>query len=500
MKHLILILLFFPTPCGAQSITISATEDTACLGSTVKFTAVALGVSSRHYQWQVNGAAVGADSAGYITDSLRNNDTVSCLLTTLTHSVVATSNYKVMTMDTMPYAGMIVGTASEVCVGASITLSATVGGGTWSSSGKYNTDGVKLDGGVDGIFTGQGSNTWEAAGDAQFDMVIYFVSNTCGSDSDTKSIFVKPLPDVYFEVKPPAVCVGDYTFAASHGFSIHSTYGYTSVSGGVITGVKEGTDKLYSSGTNACGSYTYQMSVYVLPAIGSLVMNSGDLSTICVNAVDTILFSSSVQYLTWKCTSGAVEIEPYGNSAILTGIEEGTTTITFRASNSLCLNKEAAISIKVNPTPAPYPATIELLKGSTTTLTDDMPNGIWSSSNETVAKIDPVTAVLSGVSEGIATIRHTTDAGCYSEDKVHVMTNVVDITLFPNPATNEFVLQQARALYSDYIVTNSVGEEVLSGALQKGYNVISIERLARGLYFVKTTGDKNKTIIKLIKE
>ncbi|MFY7884789.1 MAG: Ig-like domain-containing protein, partial [Dolichospermum sp.] len=45
--------------------------------------------------------------------------------------------------------------------------------------------------------------------------------------------------------------------------------------------------------------------------------------------------------------------------------------------------------------------------GSTTLLTCATPNGVWSSSNPSVASINPTTGEVTGVSAGVVTITYT---------------------------------------------------------------------------------------------
>lgn len=65
-----------------SSVAIQSNVTTACAGSTVIFTATPTnGGTSPIYQWQVNGGNVGSNSNTFNTNSLNNNDLVSCILT-----------------------------------------------------------------------------------------------------------------------------------------------------------------------------------------------------------------------------------------------------------------------------------------------------------------------------------------------------------------------------------------------------------------------------------
>ena len=140
-----------------------------------------------------------------------------------------------------------------------------------------------------------------------------------------------------------------------------------------------------------------------------------------------------------------------------------------------------------------------MLENGSVSVQDSTVSGGWTCANNSIATID-TSGLLRGIRTGITTITHTTDAGCFSEDKVRVITRAEAISLFPNPATHEIVIQQDMLLYSHYHVMNILGQAVLSGALRKGYNVIELEGLARGLYFVEVSDRNDKSIFKLLKE
>lgn len=108
------------------------------------------------------------------------------------------------------------------------------------------------------------------------------------------------------------------------------------------------------------------------------------------------------------------------------GLKEGTAIYTVSANGNTTpeLQKEFTVVVKENPITS---ATIknaagaEILRGETLTMegayttredesvhkTTDDPTMVWSSSDETVAKVDPATGVVTGVKEGKATITLT---------------------------------------------------------------------------------------------
>src|SRR6185369_10727161 len=93
--------------CGAPvaSVSIAQTVGTnpQCAGSSVTFTATPTnGGTTPVYQWQVNGANVGTNSATYTTSSLTNGQMVTCIMTSNLGGVTgspATSNIITMAVN-----------------------------------------------------------------------------------------------------------------------------------------------------------------------------------------------------------------------------------------------------------------------------------------------------------------------------------------------------------------------------------------------------------------
>lgn len=77
-------------------------------------------------------------------------------------------------------------------------------------------------------------------------------------------------------------------------------------------------------------------------------------------------------------------------------------------------------TVTVNPSPAPITGTLNVCAGSTTTLACATTGGIWSSSAQETAVVDPGTGVVTGIIAGETNIFYTIGTGCSVTEKVKV--------------------------------------------------------------------------------
>ncbi|MCX6303627.1 MAG: M14 family zinc carboxypeptidase [Bacteroidetes bacterium] len=136
------------TSCASTvpvSVSIAASANPVCQGSTVTFTATpANGGTTPAYQWKVNGTNVsGASSVSYVY-APATNDQVTCVLTSNASCITgnpATSNTITMTVTpVLPVSVSITASGNPVCAGTSVTFNpAPVNGGTPSYQWFKNT-------------------------------------------------------------------------------------------------------------------------------------------------------------------------------------------------------------------------------------------------------------------------------------------------------------------------------------------------------------------------
>jgi hypothetical protein len=127
----------------APSVSITATATTICAGTNVTFTAAPTNGGAPSYQWKLNGANVGTNSATYQNATLANNDIVTVVMTsslTCITQPTATSNAITMTVTSPVTPSVsIAATATTICAGTNVIFTATpTNGGTPSYQWKLN--------------------------------------------------------------------------------------------------------------------------------------------------------------------------------------------------------------------------------------------------------------------------------------------------------------------------------------------------------------------------
>lgn len=286
----------------------------------------------------------------------------------------------------------------NVCEGVSVSLTHSISGGTWTASNANATVGSTT-----GLLTGV------TAGAVN---ITYTASPGCVK---SQMMTVKSVPASITGTL--TTCAGGTTIlsSASSGgtwSSSNTSVAVVGSSSGVVTGVASGAATVtYTSGSTGCHR-TAVVTVSSLPDVGTITGPSS------VAMGSTITLSDSVTGGVWSSSDPAVAV--IGTSGVVSGISPGTVTISYTVSNS-CGIASATRSLTVG-LPA-IAGTATVCSGSTTTLSNAVGGGTWSSSNTARATVGSATGVVSGVSAGTATISYSSTSG--------IVTIVVTVNSMP---------------------------------------------------------------------
>ncbi|UAY51209.1 Ig-like domain-containing protein [Ferruginibacter albus] len=230
--------------------------------------------------------------------------------------------------------------------------------------------------------------------------ITYTNSNGC---QKTVTVTVTNLPTITGNL---SVCLnkttqltGSPTAAASNAWVSSNTLVATISNSGLVTAVSVGTSKIIYTNSNA-DTVSAVITVNDLPTItGTLAVSTGSTSQLTGSA--TAAASNA-----W--VSSNTSVATIDNTGLVSGLADGTTTITYTNSNGCTIT--AVVSVSSNPI---ISGKLNVCVNGTTQLTATTPPATptaWSSSDLSVATVDN-TGLVSGTASGTATITYTNAAG-----------------------------------------------------------------------------------------
>jgi subtilisin-like proprotein convertase family protein len=448
------------TGCVRTAVVTVSTPPTAiggvasvCVGFTTTLTDATTGGT-----WSGGAAGIATISSSGVVTGGPGTGTATITYTT------GCSVTKVVTVNAGP--GTISG-PSSVCVGQTIALTSSSGGGSWSSSNLA----VGTIGSSSGILGGVTSGT-------------ITVTNSLGSGGCSSTMIVTVTPSPAAIGGTTSICVGactTLTDASTGGtWSISPAGVATIISGtGLMCGSAAGTATVtYATGcptttvitvnalpgaitgtlsvcsgsattvADATTGGTWSSSNSAVASIGSLtgIITGGSVSVattatitysmptgcvktaiVTVNPLPTSITSTpagmqvcigSTIALTGAPTGGTwlssdITIATVGSTTgVVTGIAAPTTPGTVTITYTLPTGCTLASTVTVNPLPSVVSGTLTVCPGTTTTLSDPTSGGVWSSSLPTTASVGTSTGIVMGIAPGTATIAYTLTTGC----------------------------------------------------------------------------------------
>ncbi len=286
--------------------------------------------------------------------------------------------------------------ADNVCVSATITLTNSSAGGTWSSSNANATVSTS------GIVTGISAGT-----------VIISYSLPCGTL--TKLLTINPLPNVGTISGAATVNAGStttFTTTGTSGTWSSSDISIATISStGVVNGISAGSATISYTASNSCGTNSATKSITVLP-----VLETGVTGTLNVCVSGTTALSNTTAGGTWS--SGNTSVATISSSGVVTGIAAGTAVISYSLYDSYVT---AIVTVNTMPVLGTISGSSSVCVGNSNSLTNATTGGTWSSSNETVATVGAAGSVT-GVGEGTATITYSVTNACGTSVATKVQT------------------------------------------------------------------------------
>ena len=311
-------------------------------------------------------------------------DTIAYAITNACGSATVTH---IVTVNAAPNAGFISG-PSNLCLASIITLTDPVAGGIWSMS---NAHAIIVGGVVTSVTPGT-------------DTAIYTVSNLSCTSTATKAIVIDSAANAGTIVGPSAVCTGSsitLTDLASGGTWSAGNANAT-VADGFVTGVTSGTDSIFYTMSNVCGTDTALKIITIDQTPGAGIITGP--SSVCAGS--SVTFTDTATGGAWSVSNA--NAAALGN--IVLGVTAGADTVIYTVSSAFCTaTATKAISIDPLPDAGSITGPSTVCMGSVITLTDTHAGGTWSSSNAN----DSVSGgMVTGLVAGIDTIMYSFTNSC----------------------------------------------------------------------------------------
>ena len=289
---------------------------------------------------------------------------------------------------------------TSLCIGGTVSLGETTGGGSWSSSNTARAT-VDASGVVYGVTAGAVT-------------ISYVMPSGC------YALYAMTVGATPVAIGGPStVCPGD-VISLTHPISTGTwTSSPTSIatitSGGVVGGASAGNADITYAISPGCNAYR-TVTVNPLPAA---ITGAGSFC-----AGSTLTLSDASTPGVWSTSGFATIATVNGSTGVVTGIGAGSIIVTYTATVTGC---RATASVSVHPLPAPIGGATTICGGGATgLLTETSGTGTWVSGDMAIATVVSGTGLVTGVAAGNVTITFTqTSTGCQA-------TTVV--TILPTPA------------------------------------------------------------------
>jgi uncharacterized protein YjdB len=280
--------------------------------------------------------------------------------------------------------------AHKVCVGSTTPLTASIPGGTWSSS-----DASLAAVGSTGIVSGLSMGVVD---------IIYTLGSGCAA---LWTMTVNPIAPI---AGRDSVCIGSTGYLTNivgggTWSSTNLSVASISIDSGLVYGVNPGFTTI---------SYILPSGCNVGRSIRIIDLPPGITGTRQVCPGQTITLSNALGGGTWSSSNPSVAtVLP--NVGVVTGVYADTTHIHYTIKPGCVVSA----LVTVNPLPERIMGDSVICPGIFDSLTNASPGGLWSTTTPTLGTIDK-NGVLNSIQGGTAVIKYTLPTGCSTSKNIEI--------------------------------------------------------------------------------
>ncbi len=340
-----------------QSVTptISISSDngsTICAATPTTFTASQTnGGNSPSYQWKINGVNTGSNSANYTSNSLTNNDVISCVLTSnnsCASEATATSNSITMVVNSIntPSISIASNIGNSICTGVNTTFTATTNFGGNTPTYQWKVNGSNI---------GNNSATFSSTSLANNDAITCdltsnatcLTSSTATSNSITLTVNSLPNPSISGTT---SICAGNTTTLDAGAGYVSYLWSNGAETQTISTGVAGNYSVTVLDATCSNTSTPVTIIINTVPNQPSTFTNSTSIVSKGQGGVVYAITNDPLVTYNWTYTDGVgATINGNGNSVTLNFSANATSgTLHVSASNTCGTGTERTIDITVN--------------------------------------------------------------------------------------------------------------------------------------------------------
>lgn len=257
---------------------------------------------------------------------------------------------------------------------------------------------------------------------------------------------VNPSPSIAAITGSTSVCIGGTTLlsttATNPVWSSANTAVATVAANGLVTGVSAGTAVVSYTITNANGCTNTASTTVTVNQLPTAAIATVGATTFCQGGSVTLLASNAPAGMTytyqWRLNGTAIT----GATAnTYVAVATGNYSVTITTNNG-CASTSANTTVTVNPLPvlAANTGSTSVCKNGTVTLANAQAGGLWSTTNNTIATINAVTGVLTGVNPGTTTViyTYTNSNGCTNSVSTNFTVNALPAAIISASGATTF--------------------------------------------------------------